>query len=90
MNRVFIAGLAGADGSFNFIPSVYARPVETLNFTITQELFGNFEIFLMARNLTDPDIQTVCRSPDGNHEAIRTSHTAGYDLLLGVSANFRF
>lgn len=84
-----VAG-AGVNGDNEFIPSTYAKPVETLNFTLTQRIFENFQIYFKAKNITNPEIQTVWRTPDGNAERLRTSYTSGVDISLGVTASFTF
>ena len=81
---------AGINGNFDFIPSIYAKPVGTLNFTVTQRLFENFQVFFKAKNLTNPDIRTVYRSPSGSYEATRSTYTSGIDLSLGITASFDF
>ena len=84
-----VAG-AGVNGDNEFIPSTYSLPVGTLNFTVTQQIFKNFQLFFKAKNITNPEIQTVWRSPDGDSERIRTSYTSGVDISVGITASFTF
>ena len=83
-----VAG-AGVSSDNNYIPSIYAMPVNTLNLTFSQEFFDNFTFFVKAKNLLNPDIQTVYRMPDGA-ETLHTSYSAGVDLSIGVTASFTF
>ena len=83
-----VAG-AGVSSDNNYIPSIYAMPVNTLNLTFSQEFFDNFTFFVKAKNLLNPDIETVYRMPDGA-ETLRISYSAGVDLSIGVTASFTF
>jgi len=83
-----VAG-AGLDDGINFVPSIYALPYGTLNFTLQQDLGGVLEglkLFFQAKNLLNPEIETVYRSdylPNG--DVLNTSYTAGIDFALGLS-----
>lgn len=81
---------ASVNGNQQFVPPIYAKPVGTLNITVTQRLFDHFQIFFKAKNLTNPSIDTVYRTPDGSAEVLNTRFTSGIDLSLGISASFTF
>ncbi len=81
---------AGVSSKNLFIPSVYAKPVMTVNFTVTQRIVDGLQLFFKAKNLTNPSVETVYRSPDGNSEFLRSSYTSGIDLAVGISATFNF
>ncbi len=84
-----IAG--GNEGRF-FIPGVYETEFGTLNLTVSQKVLGdNVSLKFSAKNLTNPKRETVYRSdfiPGG--DVVKTSHTDGIDLSVGISANFEF
>jgi len=81
---------ASVNGNQQFVPSIYASPVATLNFTVTQQLFDHFQIFFKAKNLNNPEIRTVYRTPDGRNEVLNTSYTSGIDYSIGIAARFVF
>jgi len=80
---------AGIDTG-NFVPSVYALPYGTLNFTAQQELGEHFKLFFQAKNLLNPEIQTVYRSQYLPHDILNTSYTAGIDFAIGLSFQMEF
>ncbi len=81
---------AGID-SGNFVPNIYTLPYGTLNFTLQQKIGENWKLFFQAKNLLNPEIQTVYRSeylPDG--DVLNTSYTAGIDYAVGLSFQMDF
>ncbi|MFM7134951.1 MAG: TonB-dependent receptor domain-containing protein, partial [Planctomycetota bacterium] len=88
-----VAG-AGLDDGVNFVPDIYALPYGSLNFTLQQELDGlldGLKLFFQAKNLLNPEIETVYRSeylPDG--DVLNTSYTAGIDFAVGLSWQIDF
>ncbi len=83
-----VAGAGEADG--NFVPSIFATPVDSLNITISQKLGKHFVLQFQAKNLTNPEIQTVYRSQYIGSDVLNTSYTAGIDLSLSLRAQFEF
>lgn len=83
-----IAG-AGVDEP-NFVPSVYALSYGTLNFSLTQDLAEGVTLQFQAKNLLNPDIATVYRSPYIGGDVLKTSMTRGMDLSIALVAEFRF
>lgn len=81
---------AGVTSKFQFIPSIVAKPVNTLNVTVNQRILDNFFVFFKAKNLLNPTIRNVYQTPDGSGEATFTSYTTGVDLSVGVKASFTF
>ncbi len=74
-----------------FIPGVYETQFGTLNLTLSQKIGKHVSVKFSAKNLTDPEIQTVYRSeflPGG--DVVKTSFTKGIDLGISVSAKFEF
>ena len=80
---------AGMSSENNFIPSVFSSPVGTLNLTFSQKFLDYFQFFFKVKNLTNPEIQTVYRTPDGA-EALHTSYTDGIDFSIGLRARIEF
>jgi len=74
----------------NFIPSIVARPYGTLNFTFQQAVAENWKLFFQAKNLLNPEIQTVYRSEYIGGDILNTSYTKGVDFALGVSFEKQF
>lgn len=73
----------------NYIPDVYATPYGTLNFTLQQKLSEHWKCFFQAKNLLNPEIQTVYRSPYFP-DVLHTSYTAGIDFAVGLSFQLDF
>lgn len=83
-----VAGAGQSNG--NFIPSVYAKEYDTLNFSVSQKL-GKFLTFqFQAKNLTNPAIEEVYRSEYIGGDVQKTSYTKGIDYSLSVTARFSF
>ena len=74
----------------NFVPDVYALPFGTLNFTVQQELGEYFRLFFQAKNLLNPEIQTVYRSDYLPGDILNTSYTAGIDFAVGFTFQLEF
>lgn len=73
----------------NYIPDVYAIPYGTLNFTIQQKLSDHWKLFFQAKNILNPEIQTVYRSPYFP-DVLQTSYTAGIDFAIGLGFQMNF
>jgi TonB-dependent receptor len=82
------AGLGGLPPD-KFVPSIYALPVETLNATISQELGKYFKLQIGAKNLTDPKIQEVYRSPYIGGDITKSSYTKGTEYYASVTVTVR-
>ncbi|MFO0827656.1 MAG: TonB-dependent receptor [Phycisphaerales bacterium] len=74
----------------NFVPAIYSTQYGTLNFTVTQTIVDGVSVFFQAKNLTNPAIQTVYRSPYIGADVLNTSFTNGIDLALGVNVQLKF
>ncbi|VGO11680.1 hypothetical protein PDESU_00225 [Pontiella desulfatans] len=68
-------------------PAIYALDYGALNFTISTKLTDHLKLSFKAKNLTDPDIQTVYRV-DGLGDALHTSYTKGREYSVGVTASW--
>jgi TonB-dependent receptor len=82
-----VAGAGESNG--NFVPSVYAAAYDTLNVSVIQSFWKHFQVKLEAKNLTNPEIQTVYRSAV-TPEVTKTSFTEGIDFSLTFGATFAF
>jgi TonB-dependent receptor len=86
--------LAGTQGSpvvqYPFAPSVYAKEYATLNLSIVQRIGDHLKVKFAAKNLTNPDIETVYRSWLLNDDVTKTRYTKGIDYSIGISAEWTF
>lgn len=83
-----IAGAGQAQG--NYVPDVYARQYDTLNFSVFQKLGEHLRLQLQAKNLTDPSIDTVYRSKYIGDDVRRSSFTRGIDVSLTLNLSYSF
>ncbi|MFO0984301.1 MAG: TonB-dependent receptor [Planctomycetota bacterium] len=81
-----IAGATESNG--RFVPSVYAREFDTLNVSVTQSLGKYFKLQLQAKNLTNPDIETVYRSKYIGSDVTRTSFSRGIEFAISLAVEF--
>jgi len=67
------------------VPSVYQKEYGSLNFSISRVLGPGYRLQFQAKNLTDPDIETVYRSPVLG-DTSKSSYSLGreYSLTLSV------
>ncbi|MFT7463602.1 MAG: TonB-dependent receptor [Pseudohongiellaceae bacterium] len=72
----------------NFVPSVYAQDVGTLNFSVSQKLGKAATLQFKAKNLTNPKIDEVYRSPYTAGDVTRTSYTRGREYTLSLAVRF--
>lgn len=79
------AGAGVADG--NFVPDIYEKEYDTLNLSISKRLGRYFQLTFKAKNLTNPEIQTIYRSAYIPGDATRTSFTRGVEFSLAVGLN---
>lgn len=83
-----VAGATQSAG--NFVPSVYAEGWGTLNLSVNQRLGEYVRLQFQAKNLSDPEIRQVYRSPYIGDDVLRSSHSLGVDLAIGVGGEIRF
>lgn len=81
-----IAGAGQSRG--NYVPDVYEKEFGTLNVSLTQKIGESMKIKLQAKNLTDPDIETVYRSRYIDGDVTKTSYQKGMEFNITVSAEF--
>lgn len=79
--------LAGA-GAFglttNYVPAIYQTEFGTLNFTLSQRLNEHSWLEFQAKNLTDPEIETVYREPQIGDDVTKSSYTQGIEFSLSL------
>ncbi len=83
-----VAGAGEKDG--NFVPSVYAKEYDTLNFSIAQKLGRYVRLQFQAKNLTNPRIEEVYRSEFIDDDVTKTVYTKGIEYSLSLSAELSF
>lgn len=85
--------VVGASSALNatnpFSPNIFETQYDMLNFTISQELGEYFKLKFSAKNLTNPNIQRVYRSPL-TPETVQSSYSKGISLSVSLSASFDF
>lgn len=81
-----IAGEGAASGYY--IPAVYETEYGTLNFSLTQKVGEIWKLKFQAKNLLNPDIETVYRSKYIGDDVVKTSYKKGIDFSLSLSAAF--
>jgi outer membrane receptor protein involved in Fe transport len=83
--------LAGAgEAAGNLVPSIYALEYDSLNFSVQQPLGDYVELAFGAKNLTNPAIETVYRSPYIGDDVLKTSHRDGVEFSLTLGGSLRF
>lgn len=80
---------AGIDKG-NFVPSVYQREIDTLNFSLTQGITDALSLRFQAKNLTNPLIERVYRSDFTGDDVTRTAYTRGIDYSVSLSLRYSF
>jgi hypothetical protein len=85
-----VAGAGLANNDSKFVPNVYATEFDTLNVSVIQKIGQYIQVKFQAKNLTNPEIQTVYRATSIDGDVVKTSYTKGIDFSLSVSAEFTF
>lgn len=73
-----------------FVPSVYAKEYGTLNVTYSQKLGKYLKLQLQGKNLTNPDIEEVYRSPYTGGDVTKTLYTKGIEYSIGIGVEVAF
>jgi outer membrane receptor for ferrienterochelin and colicin len=81
-----VAG-AGQSNS-HFIPDVYETEYGTLNFGLSQKIWKIWKLKFQAKNLLDPEIETVYRSKFIGDDVTKTSYRKGKEFSISLSAEF--
>jgi len=72
----------------NFVPSVYAKEFDNLNFSLTHTIADGVKLQFQVKNLTNPAIEEVYRSPYIGEDVTKTSYTKGLEYSLGITGSF--
>ena len=83
-----VAGAGQSAG--NLVPNVYTLEYGTLNASVTQPINRWVNLQLQAKNLTDPDIQQVYRSPYIGGDVLKTAYSQGIDYSIAIGGEIRF
>lgn len=81
-----VAGAGQSSG--NFVPNVYETEFGSLNLSLTQQLGETWRVRFQAKNLTDPEIESVYRTDGPEGDVVKTRYTKGMDFSITVSARF--
>lgn len=81
--------VAGAGTSkSSFVPNVYEKEYGTLNFNVSKTFGDHWKVNFQAKNLLNPDIETVYRSKYIDGDVTKTSYRKGMDFSMSVNAEF--
>ena len=80
------AGAGQSKGKF--VPNVYEKEYGTLNLSATYQIRENWKLKFQAKNLLDPEIESVYRSKYIDGDITKTSYTKGMEFSISVSATF--
>ncbi len=72
----------------SFVPSIYAKKYGTLNFSVSQALNPHVKLQFQAKNVLNPKIETVYRSPYIGGDQTQSSFRRGTELSLALTATF--
>jgi len=81
-----IAGAGQRSGAF--IPSVYETEYGTLNLSVSKKFGEALRFSFQAKNLLDPDIETVYRSKYIASDVTKTSYRKGREFSISMSVVF--
>jgi outer membrane receptor protein involved in Fe transport len=81
-----VAGAGQSNGKF--VPSVYETEYGTLNFSLSQKIGEAWKVQFQAKNLLDPEIETVYRSEYIDSDVTKTSYKRGREFSIGISGSF--
>jgi outer membrane receptor protein involved in Fe transport len=70
-------------------PDIYQQPYGTLNFTISQRIIGGLNGMFNAKNLLNPEIETLYKAP-GGYSAINSRYTSGVSLSFALVYQVEF
>ncbi len=83
--------LAGAGAqSGRFVPNIYALEYGALNVSVSQKIGKYLKLTFRAKNILNPEIETVYRSEYIRDDVVKTSYRKGIDWSLGLSLNIPF
>jgi hypothetical protein len=74
--------------NLSFVPSIYSKEYGTLNFAVSQQLSQRLRLMFQAKNVINPKIETVYRSPYIGGDQTQSSYRRGTELSLSLTATF--
>ena len=74
----------------NYVPNVYQTEFDNLNFSLLQPLSEWCDFQFQAKNLTNPDIEQVYRSPYIGDDVSKISFSRGVDYSVGFGGRVKF
>jgi hypothetical protein len=74
--------------NLSFVPSVYSKEYGTLNFAVSQQLTPRLRLMFQAKNVINPKIETVYRSPYIGGDQTQSTYRRGTELSLSLTATF--
>jgi outer membrane receptor protein involved in Fe transport len=80
--------VAGAGAQGEYTPDVYAKEYGTLNLTVSRKLGKYCKLSFQAKNLLNPEIQEVYRSPYVDGDTVKTSYTKGIEFQISLGVEF--
>jgi len=83
-----VAGASESKG--NYVPNVYATQYDTFNVSLVQPLGDVFFLSFQGKNLTNPNIKTVYRSPFTGPDLVKTSFSKGREFTFAIGGQIRF
>ncbi len=78
-----VAGAGQSKGKF--VPSVYEKEYGTLNMSVARDIGERGKMKFQAKNLLDPDIETVYRSEYIEDDVTKTSYRKGMEFTVSLS-----
>jgi outer membrane receptor protein involved in Fe transport len=79
-----VVGAGNRNG--HYVPDVYATEFGTLNLSVSRKFGKHFTVMFMAKNLLNPEIKEVYRTPDFlGDEEVKTSYTRGIDFTFSIT-----
>ena len=80
--------VAGAGAQGQYTPDVYAKEYGTLNASISRKIGKYCKLMFQAKNLLNPEIETVYRSHYVEGDKVKTSYTKGIEFSISLSVEF--
>jgi outer membrane receptor protein involved in Fe transport len=71
-----------------FVPEVYAKEYGTFNFSLSQKIGKRWTLGLAAKNILNPEIETVYRSDYMTGDVPKTSYTKGREFSVSLGCEF--
>lgn len=80
--------IAGEGYTDHYVPNLYEKETGELNAGLTQKIGKNVKLSIGLKNILNPKIKTVYRSPYISGEAEKSSYTKGIGASVSLSCEF--